>query len=67
MRKNNNQYSFTPTDLNNPLRCEHLSQLNRQVADGELTKPEARDINFPFFEDGIEFEKNYLQLFHVLI
>lgn len=61
MRKNNNQYSFTPTDLNNHLRCEHLSQLNRQVADGELTKPEARDINFPFFEDGIEFEKNYLQ------
>lgn len=43
MRVSSTQYSFSATDLSNHLSCNHLTQLNRLVAQGELKKPTWRD------------------------
>jgi predicted RecB family nuclease len=39
MRFENARFSFSPTDLNAFLACEHLTTLQLAVARGELTKP----------------------------
>ncbi|HEX6225257.1 MAG TPA: hypothetical protein VFZ52_12640, partial [Chryseolinea sp.] len=38
-----NHYRLAATDLSNYLACEHLIQLNRKVALGELSKPKWYD------------------------
>ncbi len=39
MQKSGNSFVLSATDLSNHLSCQHLTQLNRSVALGELKKP----------------------------
>ena len=43
MKFANNQFHLAATDLSNHLSCDHLTQLERKVALGEIKKPSYRD------------------------
>jgi predicted RecB family nuclease len=43
MKKLATHLQLSATDLSNHLNCNHLTELNRQVADGELKKPYRND------------------------
>ena len=43
MQSRNGQLTFSPSDLTAYLACEHLTQLERQVALGRKAKPQAEN------------------------
>jgi uncharacterized protein len=62
MRKADDTYELTASDLVGYLNCRHLSALERGVAEGALTKPYMRD---PFLNTlwsrGLLHEQNYVE------
>jgi predicted RecB family nuclease len=57
----NKSYRLFATDLSNHLSCEHLTQLNRLVALGEIKKPSWRDPSLDvLIQRGQEHEAAYL-------
>lgn len=57
----NNSYRLFATDLSNHLSCEHLTQLNRLVALGELKRSSWRDPSLDvLIQRGQEHETNYI-------
>jgi predicted RecB family nuclease len=61
MRLADDDLSFSPSDLTAYLACEHLTQLERQVALGRLERPEVDDPeNELVRRKGIEHERAYL-------
>jgi uncharacterized protein len=61
MKLVNNTLSFSATDLSNHLSCNHLTQLNRKHAHGELKRPE-RNNRFldRIIDRGLEHEAAYI-------
>ena len=43
MKFDKDQFQLAATDLSNHLSCEHLTQLERKVALGEIKRPSYRD------------------------
>lgn len=63
MKYKNNQFTYSPSDLSSHSSCQHLTQLNKQLANGEIEEPEVYDnpVLDVLIEKGIEFEEKYLQ------
>ncbi|MEX2645325.1 MAG: TM0106 family RecB-like putative nuclease [Gaiellaceae bacterium] len=61
MRLSSGTLSLSPSDLTAYLACEHLTQLERQVAHGELARPERDDPQGDLIRlKGDEHERAYL-------
>ena len=57
----NNKFELAATDLSNHLSCRHLTELNRKVSLGELTKPHWTDPQLDILiERGQDHEKQYV-------
>jgi predicted RecB family nuclease len=52
---------YSASDLNNYLECVHLSELSREVARGELRKPERAASLELIARKGLEHEQTYLE------
>ena len=62
MRRSNGQLGFSPSDVNNFLECEHLTQLELAVALGELERPVFEDPQAELIRrKGEEHERAYLE------
>lgn len=62
MRRYNNNFIFSATDLNNHLNCKHLSTLNREAAEGIKTRPNYTNRTTEVLrQKGEEFEAAYLE------
>lgn len=63
MKNKNNQIIYSPSDLSSHSSCKHLTQLNKQLAKGEIAEP----VQYPnrvlqmLREKGLEFEQKMLQ------
>lgn len=64
MKLKKNKLVYSPTDLAGHLNCKHLTQLNKQLAKGEINEPEAynNQVLAMLAEKGNEFEQGYLEL-----
>ncbi len=61
MEARGNQLFYSPSDLTAYLACEHLTQLELAVADGELVKPRVEDPQAELIRrKGEEHERAYL-------
>jgi len=61
MQFRDGRLTFSPSDLSDYLACEHLTQLERRVALGELAKPETANPEAELvFRKGEEHERAYL-------
>lgn len=61
MNLTNNIFQLSPTDLSNHLSCDHVTQLNRLVALGELQKPYRPDPSLDvLIQRGMEHEAAYV-------
>jgi uncharacterized protein len=61
-RNSTHGFTFSATDLSNHLACEHLTQLHRKVALGELTKPSYYDPTLELLRArGKEHEDKYVK------
>ena len=61
MRKADNTYELTASDLVGFLNCRHLSALERAVAEGGLKKPYTRDpLLKTLWSRGLLHEQNYV-------
>jgi predicted RecB family nuclease len=57
----NNIFQLSATDLSNHLSCQHLTELNRKVALGELKRPHWTDPQLEILiERGQQHEKDYV-------
>lgn len=57
----NNIFQLSATDLSNHLSCAHLTELNRKVALGELTRPQYNDPSLAVLEQrGRDHEAAYV-------
>jgi predicted RecB family nuclease len=66
MRLADGKPSFSPSDVTSYLACEHLTQLERQVALGRLVKPERDDPEGELVKrKGLEHERAYLDSLRV--
>ncbi|MEX0684007.1 MAG: hypothetical protein WD472_11225, partial [Dehalococcoidia bacterium] len=62
MRLSDGTLSLSPSDLTAYLACEHLTQLERRVAHGELARPERDDPQGDLIRlKGDEHERAYLE------
>ena len=62
MQKSDNSFVLSATDLSNHLSCQHLTQLNRSVALGELKKPMWTDPALEvLIKRGREHEDAYIE------
>src|SRR5680860_209283 len=63
MKYKNNQIIYSPSDLSTHSSCKHLTQLNKQLARGEIADPEMYNnhVLLMLREKGIEFEASHLQ------
>ncbi len=55
------RYVYSASDLNNYLECKHLTELDRQVARGERTRPPRDESTELIARKGDEHERRYLQ------
>jgi len=55
------RFVYSASDLNNFLECRHLTALDKQVARGELTRPERGESAELIAKKGIEHEARHLQ------
>jgi hypothetical protein len=61
MQKIGGSFQLTATDLVGYLNCRHLSELDRAVAEGRITKPKAFDPLLEIlWERGAAHERNYV-------
>ena len=63
MQKTDSHITLSASDLSNHLGCRHLTQLNRQVADGQLSAPfQRRDLRLDTLRArGFDHELAYLE------
>ena len=63
MQKTDSHITLSASDLSNHLGCRHLTQLNRQVADGQLSAPfQRRDLRLDALRArGFDHELAYLE------
>jgi predicted RecB family nuclease len=65
MQSRNGQLTFSPSDLTAYLACEHLTQLERQVALGARPRPQAENPQADLVKrKGEEHERAYLEGLH---
>src|ERR1700680_1539907 len=65
MQSRNGQLTFSPSDLTAYLACEHLTQLERQVALGARPRPQAENPQADLVKrKGEEHERAYLEALH---
>jgi uncharacterized protein len=58
-------FRLSPTDLSNHLSCEHLTQLQRSVALGEIKPPQYHDPSLDILiQRGQEHEEAYVRYLH---
>ncbi len=62
MQRIDGRLIFSASDLNDFLECEHLTELERRVAFGELTRPEQDDSAKLLATKGEEHERRHLEL-----
>jgi uncharacterized protein len=63
MRRLNNNFFFSATDLNNHLNCNHLTTLNREAAEGKKKRPNYTNRTTEVLrQKGEEFEASYLEI-----
>jgi uncharacterized protein len=61
MRKLKNQIIYSATDLSNHIHCRHLTNLNLDVINGILEKPNYSNRSLDLLRDrGLAFEEEYL-------
>ena len=61
MRNDGNSFELSATDLASYLNCDHLSTLERAVAEGNLKKPHLRDpLLKVLWERGSIHEQNFV-------
>lgn len=61
MRKSKNQIIYSATDLSNHIHCRHLTNLNLDVINGILEKPNYSNRSLDLLRDrGLAFEEEYL-------
>ncbi|MCS3557401.1 MULTISPECIES: TM0106 family RecB-like putative nuclease [unclassified Sphingobacterium] len=62
MRKANNQIIYSATDLSNHIHCKNLTNLNLDVINGLLEKPNYSNRSLDLLrERGLSFEEEYLE------
>jgi uncharacterized protein len=62
MRRLNNNFIFSATDLNNHLNCKHLTTLNRDAAEGIKKRPNYSNRTTEVLrQKGEEFEADHLE------
>jgi uncharacterized protein len=62
MQKIDGRYVYSASDLNNYLECRRLSELDKQVADKLLTRPEQTDASAELIaRKGIEHERKHFE------
>jgi len=62
MKLSNNRFQLAATDLSNYLSCKHLTQLDRQVAEGKAKRPFWKDPSLEvLIQRGQEHEEAYKQ------
>lgn len=63
MKNKNNHILYSPSDLSSHSNCEHLTQLDKQHARGEIEDPEVitNRVVIMLQERGMEFEAKHLQ------
>ncbi len=62
MQRIDGRLIFSASDLNDFLECEHLTELERRVAFGELARPEQDDSAKLLATKGEEHERRHLEL-----
>ena len=61
MKKTEEGFQLSPSDLSNHLGCAHLTQLNLAAVEGKIQKPKWLDPSLAVMQErGLQFEKDYL-------
>jgi len=61
MKKTEEGFKLSPSDLSNHLGCAHLTQLNLAAVEGKVQKPKWLDPSLAVMQErGLQFEKDYL-------
>ena len=62
MQKKDDKYVLSAGDINGFLNCKRLTELDTQVANGSLLKPEFNDPHIKVMQErGFEHERNYVE------
>ncbi|MBV8721431.1 MAG: nuclease, partial [Candidatus Eremiobacteraeota bacterium] len=61
MQRVDGRFIYSASDLNDFLECEHLTELQRRVALGELRRPEADPATALLARKGDEHERRHLE------
>ncbi len=62
MKKESGEFLLSPSDLTKHLSCQHVTQLQRAVAEGRLVKPQRENPRLDLLiQEGEIHERNYLE------